>query len=52
VACFDDDFDACIAHLKLPIAHRVTRTTNLLGRLFVEERLRTKAIRTPSTSAQ
>lgn len=45
VACFDDDFDACIAHLKLPIAHRrVTRTTNLLERLFGEERRRTKTI--------
>ena len=45
VACFDDDFDACIAHLVLPIAHRrVTRTTNLLERLFGEERRRTKTI--------
>ena len=45
VACFDDDFDACIAHLALPIAHRrVTRTTNLLERLFGEERRRTKTI--------
>jgi putative transposase len=45
VACFDDDFDACVAHLKLPIAHRrVTRTTNLLERLFGEERRRTKTI--------
>ncbi len=33
VACFEDDFDACIAHLRLPIAHRrVTRTTSLLER--------------------
>ncbi|MCI0564477.1 MAG: transposase, partial [Nitrososphaera sp.] len=45
VACFEDDFDACIAHLQLPIAHRrVTRTTNLLERLFLEERRRTKTI--------
>ena len=45
VACFDDDFNACIAHLALPIAHRrVTRTTNLLERLFGEERRRTKVI--------
>jgi putative transposase len=44
-ACFLDDFDACIAHLRLPIAHRrVTRTTNLLERLFGEERRRTKVI--------
>lgn len=45
VACFEDDFDACIAHLRLPIGHRrVTRTTNLLERLFLEERRRTKTI--------
>src|SRR5258706_3471314 len=45
VACFLDDFDACIAHLKLPIAHRrAIRTTNLLERLFGEERRRTKVI--------
>ena len=38
-----DDFEACIAHLRLPIAHRrATRTTNLLERLFVEERRRLK----------
>ena len=45
VACFMDDFEACIAHLRLPIAHRKTaRTTNLLERLFGEERRRTKVI--------
>ena len=45
VACFGDDFEACIAHLRLPIAHRrATRTTNLLERLFVEERRRMKII--------
>jgi putative transposase len=45
VACFEDDFDACIAHLQLPVSHRrVTRTTNLLERLFLEERRRTKTI--------
>jgi len=45
VVCFEDDFEACIAHLRLPIAHRrVTRTTNLLERLFLEERRRTKTI--------
>jgi transposase-like protein len=44
-ACFLDDFEACIAHLALPIAHRrATRTTNLLERLFGEERRRTKVI--------
>ena len=43
--CFLDDFDACVAHLQLPISHRrVTRTTNLLERLFLEERRRTKII--------
>ena len=45
VACFEDDFEACIAHLRLPIAHRkAIRTTNLLERLFGEERRRTKTI--------
>jgi putative transposase len=45
VACFTDDFEACIAHLRLPITHRrATRTTNLLERLFVEERRRLKII--------
>lgn len=44
-ACFLDDFDACIAHLRLPIAHRrATRTTNMLERMFGEERRRTKVI--------
>ena len=28
VACFEDDFEACIAHLRLPVTHRrSTRTT-------------------------
>jgi transposase-like protein len=45
VACFMDDFEACIAHLRTPISHRrATRTTNLLERLFVEERRRLKII--------
>ena len=43
--CFLDDFDACVAHLKLPLTHRrATRTTNLLERLFGEERRRSKVI--------
>ena len=43
--CFDDDFAACIAHLRLPVTHRrFARTTNLLERLFVEERRRLKII--------
>ena len=45
VACFLDDFEACIAHLRLPVNHRrAIRTTNLLERLFVEERRRLKII--------
>jgi putative transposase len=45
LACFVDDFEACIAHLRLPVTHRrATRTTNLLERLFVEERRRLKII--------
>ena len=45
LACFDEDFEACVAHLRLPVTHRrVTRTTNLLERLFVEERRRLKII--------
>lgn len=45
VACFQDDFEACIAHLRLPVTHRrAIRTTNLLERLFVEERRRLKII--------
>jgi transposase-like protein len=45
VACFQDDFEACIVHLRLPVTHRrATRTTNLLERLFLEERRRLKII--------
>lgn len=45
VACLNDDFEACIAYLKFPLAHRrAIRTTNLLERLFGEERRRTKVI--------
>ena len=45
VACFQDDFEACIAHLRMPVTHRrAIRTTNLLERLFVEERRRMKII--------
>ena len=43
--CFVDDFEACIAHLRFPLRHRkVIRTTNLLERLFLEARRRTKVI--------
>ena len=45
VACFMDDFEACVAHLRMPVTHRrAIRTTNLLERLFVEERRRLKII--------
>jgi len=47
VTCFEDDLEACIAHLRLPIGHRrAIRTTNLLERLFAEERRRLKIIPT------
>jgi Transposase, Mutator family len=37
--------EACIAHLRFPVTHRrAIRTTNLLERLFVEERRRLKII--------
>jgi putative transposase len=39
LACFDDYFEAWVAHIRLPVTHRrVPRTTNLLEWLFVEER--------------
>jgi transposase-like protein len=45
VKCFTDDFEACIAHLRMPVAHRrAIRTTNLLERLFGEERRRLKIV--------
>ena len=32
VACFQNDFEACSAHLRLSVTHRpAKRTTNLLG---------------------
>ncbi len=44
VACFEDDFEACIAQLHCPPRHRrVCRTTNFLERLFGEERRRLNA---------
>lgn len=47
VRCFEEDFEACIAHLHCPPAHRkVIRTTNLLERLFLEDRRRMKAVGT------
>ncbi|MBE0433727.1 transposase [candidate division WOR-3 bacterium] len=45
VACFLDDFDACIAYMKCPaVHHRTIRTTNLLERSFLEEKRRTRTI--------
>jgi transposase-like protein len=45
VQCFLEDFEACTAHLRFPLRHRkAIRTTNLLERLFLEERRRTKII--------
>jgi putative transposase len=44
VRCFEEDFEACIAHLNCPPTHRrAIRTTNLLERLFGEERRRMRA---------
>jgi hypothetical protein len=38
-----DNFEARIVHLRFPVTHRrAIRTTNLLDRLFVEERPRLK----------
>ena len=45
VACFTEDLDALLAHLRLPARHRIScRTTNLIERSFEEERRRTKVI--------
>jgi putative transposase len=45
VACFGDDLEASLDHLKLPsLQHRSTRTTNLVERGFEEERRRSKVI--------
>jgi putative transposase len=45
LASLQDDFEACIVHLRFPFAHRrAIGKTNLLERLFGEERRRTKVI--------
>lgn len=45
VACFEEDFEACVAHLVCPASHRrAIRSTNLLERLFEENRRRTKVL--------
>ena len=42
---FNDDLEASLAHLELPLAHRRhVRTTNLIERSFEEERRRTKIL--------
>jgi transposase-like protein len=45
VACFENDLDASLNHLKLPtLHHKSIRTTNLVERGFEEERRRSKVI--------
>jgi transposase-like protein len=45
VACFDDDLDACLNHLRCPLSHRrAISTTNLCERSFEEEKRRSKVI--------
>jgi transposase-like protein len=47
MACFMDDLEACLVHLKYPLGHRkYIRTTNLLERTFEEQKRRTKVIPT------
>lgn len=45
VACFENDLEASLNHLKLPtLHHKSIRTTNLVERGFEEERRRSKVI--------
>lgn len=45
VACFEDDLDACLNHLRCPLKHRrAISTTNLCERSFGEEKRRSKVI--------
>lgn len=45
MACLAEDLEASLAHLRVPVRHRINvRTTNLLERSFEEERRRTKVI--------
>jgi putative transposase len=45
VSCFADDLEASLAHLKVPVRHRINvRTTNLIERSFLEEKRRSKVI--------
>jgi len=39
LACFEDDFEACIAHLRLPVTHRrFIRTTDEIDKQFLRQR--------------
>lgn len=45
IRSFEEDLEACLAHLAFPQKHRkYIRTTNLLERAFQEEKRRTKVI--------
>jgi len=45
VKALNEDLEALLSHLKLPVNHRIyCRTTNLIERSFAEERRRTKVI--------
>jgi putative transposase len=45
IKCFQEDLDACIAHLEFPKGHhKFIRITNLLGRCFMEQKRRTKVM--------
>jgi transposase-like protein len=45
MGCLEEDLEASLAHLKLPLQHRRTvRTTNLCERGFEEQRRRTKVL--------
>ncbi len=45
ISCFSEDLEASLAHLKVPVRHRISvRTTNLIERSFLEERRRSKVI--------
>lgn len=45
VQCFNQDLEACLAHLRYPEGHRrYIRTTNLMERTFEEQKRRTKVL--------
>ena len=49
VRCFEDDFEACTAHLRFPVNHRqAIRTTNRLKRLFVSPGSETPILHLPA----